>query len=219
MFWLDAYVEQSDVAAFAAVLEPAELERARRFVVARDRDRFVLARGMLRHILAACLDRPAASLQFRTGRHGKPALVGSGPGFNLSHSGTVVMVVVASAGREVGVDIERIRPVSDVASLYRSMACGDEVDAWDALASDQWDAAFFDLWTRKEAVIKATGDGFSREPAGFCAGSGDAVLHLPGGGLVSVSSLDLVAGYAAALAVVGPPLRLRSTAVCTAINR
>jgi 4'-phosphopantetheinyl transferase len=204
VFWLEAAAKTLDVAAFAAVLDPPELNRASSYAFAPDRNRYLLAHGTLRHILSRYLDCPAASLQFRTERHGKPALVGHRLAFNLSHSGSVVMVGVAPADLAIGVDVEQVRPLSDMASLVRYVASDAEVVAWDALPVDRREAAFFDLWTRKEAAIKAIGEGLLRAPNSFAVGTRDTILRLPGGPALSIHSLERVADHASAVAVAGP---------------
>ncbi len=141
-----------------------ERARAGRFHFDRDRVRFVVARGVLRAILGRYMNRAPVSLSFRYGSHGKPALAGEADGdaicFNLSHSNGVALYAIARH-RAVGVDLERIRfdlPVVEIAERFFSRR---EVAALRMLPSEQQHQAFFCCWTRKEAYIKARGEGLS----------------------------------------------------------
>jgi medium-chain acyl-[acyl-carrier-protein] hydrolase len=139
-----------------------ERQRAERFYFEKDRRHFVAGRGILRALLARYLRRDPAALEFAYNPQGKPTLAG-GAGdlrFNLAHSHGLALVAVAQR-REVGVDLERIRPEfagDQVAERFFSPA---EVAALRTLAEDQRQDAFFACWTRKEAYMKATGKGLS----------------------------------------------------------
>jgi 4'-phosphopantetheinyl transferase len=146
----------------AATLSSAERERAARFHFTRDRDRYVAGRGFVRCILGRYLKARPAELEIEHGPQGKPALAGrwakSGLHFNLSHCEDLALVAVTRAGR-VGVDVERIRPLSDADELANLFFSRPERAALEALPADDKPAAFFSLWTCKEAWLKATGDG------------------------------------------------------------
>jgi 4'-phosphopantetheinyl transferase len=126
-----------------------------------DRGRFVAARGWLRWVLGRYLDRAPQDLRFRSDSGGKPALAGPGDGFlrfNVSHSGGLALVAV-TAGREIGVDVERISggfPGLEVAERFFARA---EVDRLGSLPEELQTQAFFACWTRKEAYVKARGVG------------------------------------------------------------
>ena len=152
------------------VLSDAERQRARRFHFDQDRHRFVVAHRSLRFILARYLDRSPAKIDYVYGERGKPVLDRS-PGdvgltFNMSHSGEWVLIAVGR-DREIGVDIEQIRPDIDLEGISRRFFSPAEVDALFALASNLRDEAFFRCWTRKEAYIKARGGGLSIPLAQF----------------------------------------------------
>ena len=144
------------------LLSADERERGERFHFERDRRRFVAARGLLRLLLGRYLDVDPAGLRFGYGPRGKPSLAGCEElRFNLSHSGGLTLLAV-TRDCEVGVDIEQERPVpesEDIARHYFSAREGAELRS---LGADEREAAFFRCWTRKEAFIKATGDGLSR---------------------------------------------------------
>jgi 4'-phosphopantetheinyl transferase len=145
-----------------ATLSDDEIARAARFHFPRDRDRFVAARSILRALLGAYLKKPPARLNFKYGPHGKPSLqVGDLRAtleFNLSHSHGLA-VYAFSFGREVGIDVELIRPelaVDEIADRYFSTR---EIAALRALPQDLRARGFFNCWTRKEAYVKARGEG------------------------------------------------------------
>lgn len=155
-FWaLDA--PGSTVEDLARHLSPDETARAARFVFDRDRIAHVLGRGRLREILGARTGTAPAALRFDYGAHGKPALAG-GPFFNLSHSGGLACLAISETA-DLGCDIEAFRFVEEgVAERFFAPA---EHAARLALPEAERQAAFFRIWTRKEAVVKAIGDGLS----------------------------------------------------------
>jgi 4'-phosphopantetheinyl transferase len=113
-------------------------------------------------MLAQLLPLAPRQIEFVAGADGKPELAGiaasSGLYFNLSHSGACGLVGW-SWQREIGVDVEVWRNVRDEAALVRRFFSAVEVTAWDALPQAQQHEAFFNLWTRKEAYVKALGRG------------------------------------------------------------
>jgi len=150
--------------ALAAVLSEEECRRAARFLSAADGERHAVAHGRLRQLLAGLLETAPASLVFASGAHGKPQLAGatadSGLRFNLSHSGALGLIGW-SRGREIGVDVEVWRAMRDEAALVRRFFSAAEIASWEALAPAARHAAFFNLWTRKEAYVKALGHGLA----------------------------------------------------------
>lgn len=147
--------------ALEAGLPTPERERAQRFKVPAARRRFVLARTLLRHALGKRLDIAPSALIFGIGEHGKPHLRQPEPppsfGFNVSHSGEVV--VLATAAGEIGVDVEELRTVPTAERLARRFFSPVERDFVLALDGSDRDRAFFRIWTQKEAYLKATGLG------------------------------------------------------------
>lgn len=147
--------------ACAAALDDAERGRAARFRFPRDRDRFVVAHAVLRRLLAHYAARPAAALAFVLGPQGKPALVACDVAFNMTDTADLTLVAVGR-GREVGVDAEAHAPDMDdeERALTGESAFSPNERAAIALAPAHDRAArFFRTWSRKEAYIKATGDG------------------------------------------------------------
>ena|ERR1041385_2713119 len=148
---------------FESFLSADELARANRFHFAEDRNQFIVARGLLRNLLAAYLGVNSAKLHFSYGAKGKPFLIVEGHpqiNFNISHShGRAALVF--SRGREVGVDLEYVKDDFDdelVANRFFSRA---EVLALRTVPVELRKQAFFNCWTRKEAYIKARGEGLS----------------------------------------------------------
>lgn len=152
----------SAVASAKKVLTASECARAERFVRPGLHDEFVLAHAALRRVLAAALGHPEPkAIALTTGAHGKPALADAALQFNLSHSGEWALIAVTPQ-RVVGVDIERARPLRDVAALAKTAFSSVEQAA---VAQADQDAArhrrFFRTWACKEAYIKAHGLGLA----------------------------------------------------------
>ena len=146
------------------VLAPEERERAQRFHFQKDRDHFVVARGLLRTILARYLGLEPHQLSFRYSFYGKPSLAEeSNSGdlrFNLSHSHELALFAV-TRGRELGIDVEYIRPEVAEEQIAERFFSTREVAMLRALPINLQAEAFFNCWTRKEAYIKARGEGLS----------------------------------------------------------
>jgi 4'-phosphopantetheinyl transferase len=159
--WLADLDDAASVEGAGEVLSEDERARAQRFVFDVHRRRFIAARAWLRHCLAERLGRQAASLRFEYGPVGKPALAGADRlRFNLSHSGRYALLAVTE-GAEVGVDIEHVRPLSDMEALAERVFSAAERAALAAVPADRRAEAFFAGWTRKEAYIKARGEGIA----------------------------------------------------------
>jgi 4'-phosphopantetheinyl transferase len=140
-----------------ATLDQDERARARRFIVEHGARRFTAARGFLRDVLARYTGRHPASLHFEYGERGKPVLAG-GPHFNLSHSGEVALLAVTGVA-PVGVDVEQVNRLPDFEHIAERFFARGERDALRQAAPDDYADAWYRCWTRKEAYIKATGDG------------------------------------------------------------
>jgi 4'-phosphopantetheinyl transferase len=149
---------------YLRTLSEDERKRADRFHFQRDREHFIVARGALRHILGLYLSRAPDSLSFQYSSHGKPALVlesGSDAiSFNLSHSNGTALYAMTRA-REVGVDIESIRGGQQAEQIAERFFSTREISTLHALPPVLQRQAFFLCWTRKEAYIKAKGEGLS----------------------------------------------------------
>jgi len=200
------------MAALADDLDGDEQARAARFVFARDADRYRAWHGALRRILARYLNVAPDRVRYVFGHNGKPALApGFTPGglrFNLAHSGDMALVGVA-LGREVGVDVEQTRPLLDAESIAERYFSARERAALADWPAAERPAAFFKIWTGKEAFIKATGHGLSLPldsfsvPANLAPGASAPVSVDGAGPAWAVRWLEPGPGYAAAVAAEG----------------
>jgi len=199
---------------YRSLLSADEAQRADRFHFARDRSRFTVGRAALRQILGSYLNLPAQELHFRYGPKGKPDLAGglerSGIKFNLSHSSDLALLAL-TMGFGVGIDVESIDiefATEEIAKRFFAIA---EVQALSALPHDQQGEAFFSCWTRKEAYIKALGEGLSVPldsfAVDFTPGRPAALLHVEGSAAEverwSMYNIDAGEGYKAAVVVEG----------------
>ena len=217
-YWsLDLADPEHPDARFQDYLSSDEKARADRFVKPRDTERFIRGRGRMRDILAGYLNCDAVSLQFGITGNGKPVLA-DGPAFNLSHSGGWAALVVAEGSRNLllGIDIETYRPVEE--GIVTRVFSKAEQAALGEMAKHEWELGFFRGWTRKEAVIKATAQGFSADLSSFdvSLGASAEVLRtdpsLPSPDRWQMRDLDLPQNFAGAVAGVteGEKLALRN---------
>ena len=208
-----------------ALLDPSERHRAVRFVRPLDRDRSVLAHAALRSFLARCLGVELSTVRYIEGAHGKPLLL---PAlgqleFNLSHTENLALLAVTREGA-IGVDVEQLRQLPDAMSIAETHFSEAERNTLMSLPSREQQAGFFSCWTRKEAVVKATGAGVGYALDSFevsLAPGSTSALKLYAGRAgpetgISLRDLPAPAGYAAAAAVVHPDgdlLRWRELAI------
>lgn len=153
----------SEIHNLAQTLSESELQRADRFHFDRDKNSFIIRRSALRSILSRYLNIAPNLVQFSYGPCGKPELAAkfhSTLCFNSSHSQGLALYAVTRS-RKIGIDIEQIRPLPDMESIVERFFSQQENAAFKAVSAEQKLAAFFNCWTRKEAYIKATGDGLS----------------------------------------------------------
>jgi 4'-phosphopantetheinyl transferase len=152
------------LAEYEHMLSADERARAGRFHFAQDRHRFIVARGILRTLVAGRLGLAPAAVAFSYLAHGKPAVAAESPlDFNLSHSGNRALFALSGNGR-VGVDLEALDRDVDVMALAQRFFHPGETAALRQLPQPLRRRAFFACWTRKEAVVKATGDGLLAAP-------------------------------------------------------
>jgi 4'-phosphopantetheinyl transferase len=201
--------------ALAELMDPGERQRLGALVQPADRERFTVGSALVRCLVGALTGiRPRDVVLDRTcpdcdRAHGKITVPGGGPRLSLSHSGDLVAVALHSSA-EVGVDVEQIAPGLDPLSLARVALTGREEADLRALPAGQHPAAFAGYWVRKEAFVKATGEGLRRPP-------GEVEVSAPGtpprllspyARPVWLGDLNPGPGYAAAVAVLaaGPIL-------------
>ncbi|AMK77981.1 4-phosphopantetheinyl transferase [Methylomonas methanica] len=137
-----------------------ERSKAEAFKSALLRDRYLAVRGLLRQTLAGYLDVEPVTLAFETGQYGKPALVGGALHFNLSHSADTLLIAVADFA-DIGIDIETCRPRQHLDGLAERCFSDREYRDWRQLPADARLEAFYRLWTKKEAFVKAVGRGIA----------------------------------------------------------
>jgi 4'-phosphopantetheinyl transferase len=149
-----------DINRFSALLSPDERARQARMLVGAVRDRFTMARATLRLLAARYLGIQPPEIEFGYGPRGKPALAATDEDlyFNLAHSEDVAVYAFAR-GHEVGVDVEHVREIPDMDRIARRFFAPDECAALESLAPRDRARAFYLAWTRKEAYVKAVGDG------------------------------------------------------------
>lgn len=152
------------VQSLAQILSGDEQMRAQRFRFERDKRRFTVGRGALRTILGWYLDIEPSRLEFSYGPQGKPFLATQVKDqilqFNLTHSHELALFAF-TYDREIGIDLEFIRPMSDLEGVATRFFSAKENVALNKIATNHKVEAFFNCWTRKEAYIKARGEGLS----------------------------------------------------------
>jgi 4'-phosphopantetheinyl transferase len=142
------------------VLSPEERSRADKFVRREIQSQYTIAHAAMRYILAAALGASPRTLQFTERAHGKPQLIGDMLRFNLSHAGELALLAVGY-GRELGVDVEPIRSLPEALDLAGRYFSPTETAKLLEVNPSDLPRSFFECWTRKEAFIKAIGQGLS----------------------------------------------------------
>jgi 4'-phosphopantetheinyl transferase len=159
--WRASLDQHSDVVrTLETLLSDDERDRRDRFHFDRDRTRYVVGRGLLRALLGRYLGEEPAGLEFRYSRYRKPSLAEGGPHFNLAHSGSTAFYAFSPAF-EVGIDVELVQVENADERVARRFFSSVEVQTLMALPEAARTHAFFSCWTRKEAFLKARGDGLT----------------------------------------------------------
>lgn len=195
-----------------ATLSGGECDRARRFKFAKHRLIYLFAHAVLRDILSRYLQLSPGDVCFGENAFGKPFLdgidAGRAPQFNLSHAGGLVLVGVCR-GRRIGIDVEESRPIDDIAAIAESYFTPQECAFIFRQEPANRERAFFRCWTRKEAYVKAVGNGLSIPLHSFdtliSTGQSGGLLNsgvgIPAGTTWELADLDPDEGYVAAVAV------------------
>lgn len=215
VWWARPSDAGADLAHLYRLLDQGEWARCARYVRPADRARYVVAHALVRLLIGVQLAVAPADLRFDTrcpqcgDGHGKPRLNGAGPRFSISHSGDRVAVAL-TAGARVGVDVEKLVRRSDVDGLARAVLAPEELRAHAALAPADRRAALLTLWVRKEALLKATGQGLAIAPSSVTltrSGQRPRLLRWEAAqahpGPVRLHDLQAGQGYAACVAVLG----------------
>lgn len=217
--WRVALDRPQLLAGLSPILAPAERERAARYHFQKDRLHYIVARGVLRTLLSGYLKVRPEALSFGYSAYGKPFLT-SPPGgdlrFNVSHSHGLALLAFARE-RDLGIDLEYMRPEVAGEELAERFFSASEVASLRRLPAGVQTEAFFNCWTRKEAYIKARGEGLSLpldqfdvslvpgEPAALLGTRVDA----DEASRWSMIELAPGAGFKAALVIEGGDWRLR----------
>jgi 4'-phosphopantetheinyl transferase len=157
LWFLDLAVSKEEIDRFRSLLSPEEIARADRYHFDRDRHRFTVARGRLRQLLGEYTGIEPQKIDFTYSDRGKPRINASIQ-FNLSHSGEVALYGFGG-NRRIGVDVEEMRSIDDLEGLTKRFFCDREHE----LIKNSLDkeGLFFQLWTAKEAYLKAIGTGIA----------------------------------------------------------
>jgi 4'-phosphopantetheinyl transferase len=196
-----------------SALNANEKERARRFLIERARERFIAARGILRQLLGMYLEIDPHKVEMHYGPQGKPSLASSHHSktcFSVSHSQGMGLFAFAN-GSAIGVDIEEVKPDFEGMQIASHFFSQDEIAGLAKLPSKLAEAAFFGCWTRKEAYVKARGEGLSIPLRSFTVSFADKAQALGEDGEVGWScyALEPAPGYAGAVVAAGERWRLR----------
>ena len=216
--WL-ADLDQHSADSLKSLLAEDEIVRAERFHFEKDRRHYTVARAWLRKLLAAYLGTTARELRFNYAEKGKPSLEGAENSllnFNLAHSHGKG-IYAFSRGRELGIDLEFLREDFGGEEIAERFFSPGEIAALRSVPADLTKQAFFNCWTRKEAYIKARGEGLSMpldvfdvslapgEPAALLRNHKEPAEV----GRWSMQSLSVADGYVAALVVEGHSFTLK----------
>ena len=216
-----ACLDQS-VSRFQILLQTLSLDermRAERFHFEKHRKRFIVGRAILRTILGYYLSVEPSRLRFCYGKYGKPALADTFGketiSFNLSHSDGLALYGF-TRGCEIGVDIEHVRDISEMEQIAERFFSAREKAVFRSLPEGKKKEAFFDCWTRKEAIIKAIGDGLSlpldRFDIALVPGEPARLLSIEADSKAAsgwfVQELKPVSGFTAAFAIQGQSRRV-----------
>ncbi len=204
--WAQAELQQA-----LQILSAEEKQHAQRLVFDEHRSRFTASHAALRHILSHYINKPLTEFHYIKGSHGKPYLVDEPIlQFNMSDSKQLALYAITTH-REVGVDIEWMRPGIDVEGIAKRFFSVEEQQQLLALPSNQQFAAFYRCWSRKEAYIKVIGQGLSFPLGQFSVSLQPEGMHnlltvhnsTEQAKQWSLGSITAAEDYAAALAVEG----------------
>jgi 4'-phosphopantetheinyl transferase len=204
-----------DLEPCARLMDREELDRAERFRRSQDHDSFIVSHGVLRYLLGTYLQQEPVAIRFVSGAQGKPLLESeTGVEFNITHSGDLTAMAFSSRC-PVGIDLERIRPFAQLEQIARDFLSAEEASEITSLDGAEQRRAFFRCWTRKEAILKATGEGLSASLDSFrvtlLPEAPARLVHIGGNDEAAepwvLQDLTLPQDYTGALAYRGQPRR------------
>jgi 4'-phosphopantetheinyl transferase len=210
------HVGPSRLEKLSRVLADDERQRAGRYAHGPSREQFVVSRAVLRLLLSHYLGIPPAAVRLGVSPEGKPRLPGGELHFNVSHTHGLALCAITRRG-EIGVDVERVRPCPTHLDMAARFFTPGEAGRIHTQPCGHSEEAFFHVWTRKEAFLKALGLGLShgleRFEVSVPPDDPPRILHIDGdaraGAAWSLVSLLPAPGYVAALASQGPSPRVR----------
>lgn len=205
-----AHLDREMTPEHRAMLSPDELTRADRFRFDKDRHHFIIARSLLRTILAQYLEIAPAQVAFDYSAKGKPFIQNQPLFFNVSHSHN--MAVYAIALNRVGIDIEHLRAI-DAIPLAQRFFSASESQFLQSLTGESLQRTFFRGWTQKEAYLKATGDGLvGLESVEVALEPPMALIQVPDEALWFVQEIE-IPDYMAALVVEGKSFEIKAFSI------
>ncbi|MEI8206982.1 MAG: 4'-phosphopantetheinyl transferase superfamily protein [Kiritimatiellales bacterium] len=190
---------------YRSLLTDEELARAVKFRKPADEEVFILCRGLLRRILADCLNAAPSELRFNRNAQGKPFLENGKLDFNVSHSRDRLLIAV-TVGRAVGVDIEFRRSGLNMKSIAKRWFAPEEQEFFRTLEKPE--EGFFEIWAKKEAYVKALGIGIYKDLTTFAVPLGERPFfpNIGKNGQWFFQTLEIDPSYAAAVVSEAPPV-------------
>lgn len=178
MQFLDIWIEdltnnEEKLFYFNSLLNPEEQRKSQNFKSQTLRNRFICVRGILRALLSHYLNADPTSLTFRLGTHGKPALTDHLLYFNISHSDETLAVAIANFD-DIGIDIEQFKLRDNLKEIAKRIFSENEFNFWLNTSDSMQQQLFYQIWTKKEAFVKAVGHGIS-------LGMADCKIEVPEG--------------------------------------
>lgn len=156
--------KQNKVSMYTNILMDDEIEKARRFHYKKDKDNYIICRGALRNLISSSIDINPQEIIFKYNSFGKPELSLSqnikGLKFNLSHSGDLCLIAVTN-DLDIGVDIEKVSYIENCSSIAQNFFSESEIMLLRFASNDERQELFYNLWTQKEALVKASGKGLT----------------------------------------------------------
>ena len=157
----DLEVDEGIQSSFLKLLTPDEKNRAQKFHFAKDKRNFIAARGILRFLIGKYLEMNPAEISFQYSQFGKPSIASNNSlKFNISHSQNIALFAFTKK-LNIGIDVEFVNPKIEAKDIAANFFSTNEVLNLLALPEELQTLGFFNCWTRKEAFIKAVGEGLS----------------------------------------------------------
>lgn len=193
---------------FREFLSAPELSRADQYYDPVDRKRYTIARGLLRILIGRYLGKHPTTIQFEYSEHGKPKLLEKALHFSKTSSAGLGLITF-SRESELGIDLEQTREIDDLPSLSKKLFSAEEHVLMQEAQPSERIELFYNVWTRKEAVLKAMGTGLFFPPDQLTVSlqsSPEFELAIQGGpqsprAKWQLKSFSPTAGFQAALAI------------------